>query len=316
MSVEADANLIEAWSALHPAADGVHQVVSIERVQGAAATKDERGRPLIFCPAGGEPIHALALQSVRLTHGVVVRLQSNGPISEQRVSVVKCLAEDPSMYPLFLRCLAASLPKVELERTQKGVDTAVRQLVDLFAQLTGIGAPASGLWAELLMIASAKDPRSMLTAWHPVGKQRHDFILEGVRLEVKSTVGDQRAHQFGLEQLQTGEGVRLCIASVLLEATDAGTTLDALRLRCLAAAGLDDELRLKVDRLCVEYLGNGWSAGLGAAFDEQAAAASFRFFSGDVIPRPLAPPGVSGVRFVADCEGLEEASDIGAGFTH
>lgn len=304
MAAEAE-QFARDWVSLPKAEGDLYHVVSLSpRVHGAFATRDATGRPAILCAAGGDSAPAMELRGVRVEHAVPADLKDGSSTRVVEVSLIRCLLEDPSVFPLFLECLSAALPAVEAGRTRHQVNQAVDQLVKLFASLANPGAPPAGLWAELLVICRSAEPQMLLRCWHTRGRQRHDFAGERQRLEVKATQTGERRHLFGLEQLTHGGEAAVAVVSLMLEETDAGTRLGELRERCLSAAAGDEELRLKVDRLCAGYLGNAWAAGLRVAFDEEAAWSERLVVDGASVPRPVVPPAVTEVTFRSDLTGL------------
>jgi hypothetical protein len=94
-----------------------------------------------------------------------------------------------------------------------------------------------GLAGELLILRRiflhTLGPRAVFQ-WSGPDRERHDFIVGTVRLEVKATRGSRHEHEVSrLDQLWAPDGDRLFLASVQLEETQGGH---------LTVAGLIDEI--------------------------------------------------------------------------
>ena len=152
------------------------------------------------------------------------------------------------------------------------------------------------------MIAQASEPHDLVRAWHCELGEPFDFSIPTQRLEVKSTVGPERKHYFSLEQLSAPAGVRILVASLLVERAGGGVSVAELSSRARARLGGDVGLMLKVEQIVADSLGQDWRLGLEESFDIDRAAESLAFFRGADIPcvDPRVPAEVSEVRFRAD----------------
>ena len=141
----------------------------------------------------------------------------------------------------------------------------------------------------------------MIEAWHSQWPEYFDFSQGTDRLEVKSASSRTRAHIFSLEQVHPPSGTNAIVASVHVKEQTNGRTLGELWDGAVDA-GPDAKARLKVERVCVEALGEDLGAGREFAADWTQAVESLAFYSVTDIPRPSAntPPGVTQVRFRSD----------------
>ena len=311
-TIRVEDRLWQQLAALPPAVGGTFESLPLHGVEDAFLSRGADEEPVVLLgTSDSATAPAMRLRQVGVDHDVPATLAGDaaGPARQRRLSIIRCLAEGEELQRLFVTCLGNALPSAVAGRRCGDVNLAVSRLVDLFAAAAQPGRPPVGLWAELLVIARSRDPRRLLVAWHARGEDRHDFAAADERLEVKSATQPRRQHDFSLEQLVPPAGVAVTVASLLVEPRTHGTTLGDLRSACLDSAGVDAELRAKIDRLCVEYLGDAWVEGLGEAFDEAAALASRRLYDAADVPRVDAPPppGVSAVRFRSD---LEQAAPL------
>jgi hypothetical protein len=177
------------------------------------------------------------------------------------------------------------------------------RLVELFrAMEVPRGKTVQGFWAELLLMARSRRPEVLLRAWHSVPEDRYDFSDGPLRIEVKSAVGGVRVHHFSLAQLLPVAGVRVVVASVLVQRAGGGTSVADLLALVRGRAGGTAELLLHADRVTALTLGASWRAALDERFDLEVAERSLRFFDSSAVPAPspVLPPGVSEVSFRAD----------------
>jgi hypothetical protein len=159
-----------------------------------------------------------------------------------------------------------------------------------------------GLWAELFMIARARNPHVMLNAWHATPEDRYDFNQGEQRLEVKSSSMRIRQHHFSLEQLHYLEGTKVLIASIFIERAGAGTSAFDLMEQIHSRIINNPDILLHMDRVVGLTLGKNWRHALQERFDQELAEKSVAFFESSTIPtvNPSLPLGVSEVRFKSD----------------
>ena len=186
---------------------------------------------------------------------------------------------------------------------QSDVAHAMNQLIELFRAMTKASRKSvQGLWAELFLIAQARQPDMLVEAWHTVPEDRYDFAMDNQRVEVKSFSGNIRLHHFSLEQLHPPEGIRALVASVSVESSQAGVSIAALREQIQTRLGSNLDSLLHVDRVIALTLGDAWQQASDALFDERLAEESLAFYETSIIPsvNPNLRSGVSGVHFRSD----------------
>jgi hypothetical protein len=221
---------------------------------------------------------------------------------EGTFTIIKCASADTSLFPHFLRILSPIIATLGPEPTAAAIRRAISGLVDLFQSPT---APAKksvqGLWAELLLMRRAGDPRTLISAWHGLPYEHVDFLSGRQRLEVKSSSNRLRAHYFSLFQLTPPDNSRLVVASLFVESVGGGLSLRRLfdETRNLVS---DPVLLMQFDAAFYATLGSGWNDAMEECFDQELASQSLQFFESTDIPKIEGPisPAVSDVRFVSD----------------
>ena len=262
--------------------------------------------------AGVERPLAVSLENLRVGHNVLCSVRrSEGGTEVGRYSIIECLTDDGDVQKCFLRAIGGALMGMQGSVRPGDISDLIHQLVALLRLMKQPGQRQfRGLWGELFVILRGADAATMIDAWHREGYERFDFSHGRERLEVKSSSSRLRDHIFSLEQVCPPSGVSVLVASVQVEEQTNGATLGELWDEVADAAPTGDA-RLRVERTCVEALGEDLAAGRAFSADWNLAMDSISFYSVADIPRPPCecPPGVSGVRFRSD---LSAAKTIGA----
>ena len=266
----------------------------------------------------------VGLENLRVEHNIRCRLtRPDGDAAVARYSIIQCLSTDAEVQACFLRTIAGALIGLDRHVKARDLTELVDRLVALFRLVRRPRAQTiRGLWAELFVILAASDPPLVIDAWHSNPAERFDFSRDDERLEVKSSSTRSRDHVFSFEQVYPPSGASVLIASVHVEDQTSGITLGDLWDRVSDAAPSSDA-RLKIERVCVESLGEDLSVGRASAFDWDLAVESLAFYRAEDIPRPSpdCPSGVSQIQFRSDLSladsvdpsGLPPASELHRG---
>jgi hypothetical protein len=146
----------------------------------------------------------------------------------------------------------------------------------------------------------------MLSAWRPKDSSRFDFSTGDIRLDVKTASGRARAHTFSHDQCNPPPGTVAFVASLFVERSASGLSLQELVRGIEALAGNDSDLVMKLHEIVAETLGNALQEALNTQFDAKLAASSLHFFDLRAIPaiRGDPPPAVSDIHFRSDLSGM------------
>jgi len=295
------------------AADGMSlSACPIPGVHGHRVAKDVQGEPLVLVSTAGahERLPApVRLENIAIDHGVHCKIWQGEKLVEEGIfTVLKCLSRDASLRDHFLSVGGPFLLCLGDRPSPSQVAAFLDTLVQLFRALTEPPRKSvQGMWAELFLIASARDARAMMRAWHPTPDERYDFSAGSQRLEVKSAVGRPRRHHFSLEQLAPPLMTTVLIASVCTERAGGGASLGDLIAQLRSRLTRDADLLLRLDAVVAATLGRSLLQALDEAYDLELAKESLSFFEVAAVPRPpgAMPREVSNVRFVADLSNVE-----------
>lgn len=280
--------------------------VEVPGSQNYRLAKDTNGSPCLLLrqPESAARPAPIRLQNLMVSYEVpCVISHLSGQQEEGTFTIVKCSSTDTALFPHFLRILSPIIATLGPTPAAAAVRRAISGLVDLFQALaTPAKKSIQGLWAELLVIRSASDPRALAAAWHRLPDERVDFVSGRQRLEVKSSSIRLRLHHFSLVQLTPPQNSRLIVASLFVEPVGAGLSLRRLfdEIRSLTAS--EPVLQMQLDAVFYATLGANWNDGMEESFDEELARESLRFFDSADIPKIDSPisNAVSDVRFNSD----------------
>ena len=290
----------------------VYETARIARDSCYRVGRDSLGNPAILIEttgtAGAVALSDFEGRHLRIGHGVSCSISEDGvEVGCEQFSVVTCVESDDLLKDRFfdtaetlLRSLGETPAVEELRRVVAG-------LIELFrlASQPPKGT-VQGLWAELWIVAQAREPEVLLDAWHAEPTDAYDFNSGPERLEIKSTSQRTRKHAFSHRQLQPPTGTRVAIVSVFVESSGGGPTIftliDRIRRRVTNPRALK-----RLDYVVASTLGTDWRAGAEAAFDAELASESLRFYTVEAVPSLPSdiPPGVSEIRYVSDLSGAQ-----------
>lgn len=198
-------------------------------------------------------------------------------------------------------------PSVSVERIIDDMRAALRPLVPDLGVSEQIG-----LFGELWVLSNVLFPTLGSRAchlWSGPESERHDFVGQGVHVEVKTTIKSEPKHEISrLDQLRAPSGKKLLFVSVMLEKSLGGEEtladrIDAVRERLGKDGSAMDVFDLRLANL-------GWHEGLRQTGD--LLRFTFRsvhvFEVAGTFPRLPddyeAPPGVASIKYTINVGSL------------
>lgn len=275
--------------------------------------RDKDGRPLILLSQGRTIPRAIPVRlrnlSVQFNTGCRVKTAAADRAIEEPFVLIRCDSDDSTLFTIFLAAGAAMLSQMPQPATEAAVRGYVEAFVELFRQLHApSGRSVAGLWAELLVIASAAEPDRWLNAWHRKSQAKHDFSFGEVKYEVKSSRTGARLHDFSLDQISLPTGSIGYVISVLLREDVGGSSLLDLADEVTRVAAKSPDAAMKLWSNISEVIGNDLGAVEDMRFDRRHAQDSIRAIPSELIPRPAIPDArVQQVRFCLDLATLADS---------
>lgn len=252
------------------------------------------------------PIEQRRLRSITVSAGdsFTVHDAASGAEVKERFAVV-CLRKGHDGFLTSFAIVAATLIAASSARpTVREITELLDNLVALLASSRGpTDGVLIGLWGELWLIASSPDVEAYGEAWHADPSDRYDFSFPEVRLEMKTTLGKSRVHDFSLEQLEPDSLKETWIGSLQVVRDPSGESVLDLLQRVLENAPASTAAR--VGRLALETLvGDIESA--QDFFLAPIGLQPLQVFKSESIPRVQVQEGqgISSVRFRVDLSGL------------
>ncbi|MDI2098323.1 PD-(D/E)XK motif protein [Ruicaihuangia caeni] len=225
-------------------------------------------------------------------------------VLQRRFAMVALRRGNDDLLSSFAVVAAALLSTLADNPTSAEIVDFLDSLADLVAQRGVIEtSTVTGLWGELWLIASAEDPTPLATAWHSTPGDRFDFSLPSARIEVKTTAGSVRNHEFALDQLAIGDPKTVLVASLAIADDPSGRSVIDLLESLLQR--LPGPVAARVNRIALRTLAGDIESAEDFTFATIGAEPFLAFAASDV-PRPLVAPGsgITSVRFRCNLDAL------------
>jgi hypothetical protein len=317
--------LVEAFRGL-PTPDGTgdresFMASSIDAEGHFRIAKDMSGNPVLLVtvpdPESSPALPPVRLRRLTVQHDLRALVQNPAEgekVATARLTVIRCV--DPELTEHFLRICWPIVRSLQERPSRARVSEVVTRLADLFQMLSSSAREtAQGLWAELFIVAQAREPQRLVEGWHQDPEERFDFALGSHRLEVKSFSGPRRIHHFGLEQLRPPAELSVWVLSLQTVRSSGGASIAEL-MRRIQGSLRDPGAALAVEHIVAESLGEQLGTESLRSFDEEIAGETLRFYRAESLPSvdPNVPERISGVRFMADLEGLPGSRKLSGPF--
>lgn len=294
----------------------VYETARIARNSRYRVGRDSRGNPAILIEttstAGTESLTDFVGKHLRVGHGVGCIISEGGmEVGRGQFSVMVCVDVDDLLRSRFFDAAETLLRSLGETPTAQELRRVIAGLIELFKLVSQPPkGTIQGLWAELWIIARAREPEILLRAWHVEPTDAYDFNNGPERIEVKSTSHRTRRHHFAHRQLHPPTGSQAAIASVFVESSGGGTTIAELVERIRRRVP-NVQTRSRLDYVVASTLGTDWRIGAEAAFDSELASESLRYYLVESVPSlpPDLPTGVSDLQYVSDLSAAQALSD-------
>ena len=165
----------------------------------------------------------------------------------------------------------------DLSILQSEVDSW-KKFVEVFKTLTDSPTnTVNGLWAELFLIDTSSNPKTLINYWHNLTEEKFDFNAGTERIEVKSSSNFERKHIFSAEQLNPPSDTQVLIASVFLKQHNSGNNIQQLIESISEQIDYDFETTDKLNSIVFRTLGSSLEHSIGVKFDYEIARQSLQF---------------------------------------
>jgi hypothetical protein len=299
------ADVFEEFTNLQPATSSTEfETLRLSGNRTDYLAKGQDGRPVFLLQDAktGQYHPSLQLRYLEAEFQLTCRLHIDGAEVEDVFALISCSAEEQELHELFIRSFDAARFQLAGSAQTEEIKRTVQNLASLFRAFSKPSQRSiTGLWAELFTIARSGDPIAALRAWRSDPFERYDFSTPTSVIEVKSTMGSLRTHDFALEQLSVPLGGTGFVVSTLLQIANGGTSVLELVSNIESTLSREPALKEKLWTNVIGNLGSDFTSALDKRFDVSFAERHCIVFRAEDIPQPsITPdPRISNIRFVA-----------------
>lgn len=312
----------EQWAALRQARPQSDDALAMAPVQIEGASTevslgvDSRGWLHLLIPTSvQEPVEKPAdLNCLRIRHRMLEGspvIELAAPPSHERVFTPFCRE---IIEAVVIQNREASRALAATVRAWQSAWKPVRQEMDKATQV--------GLFGELVVLRYLLIPSlgtSAVGCWSGPDFERHDFVLDRVHIEVKTTRKSRAEHEISrMDQLHVPAGKELLLVSIQLEETIGGAETLATQMDVIIDLLRTDPAAL--DAFMTKMVNVGWSDELrtsGELMRFNVRATGIYAVDGGFPRLPesfSAPPGVVAIKYTIDLAnlptlGMDEAMD-------
>lgn len=303
-------NLIDLYNSLNvPENDcRIFNAIPITDYPNFRIAIDSEGNAVLLLSVA-KRIKDLSLKNYRfkylqLEQNLECKIYENDSIKFQTFTVVTFRCSDRNLQEYFLRISETLVKTIGQNPTHQQVIDSLKRFVEVFKTLTDSPTnTVNGLWAELFLIDSSTNPKTLINYWHNVPEEKFDFNAGIERIEVKSSSNFERKHIFSAEQLNPPSDTQVLIASIFLKQHNLGNNIQHLIKSISEKVNCDYETTDKLNSIVFRTLGSSLEHSIGIKFDYEIARQSLQFYRHqDIgkIEKIHIPNNVSEVKYKSD----------------
>jgi hypothetical protein len=202
---------------------------------------------------------------------------------------------------------------LELVSHDKEIGLIILELIDLFDsgfKYRPSDSAVIGLMGEMVFINSSTEKNSVIESWHVKPDNNYDFSVDNRRIEVKTSTGTKRIHNFSSTQLPVKDNQGLRFVSINLPQVSVGQSL--AHLYSLICKEVDTDKKDKLYTLICKTLKLPPELVILPQFDLESALNSLKYYLPEQIPTPEKVSGVINMHWTAELTETEgsECSEL------
>ena len=295
----------------------IFNAISLFNFPFAKVAKNYEGYPVILIESNiDNPFliqKNIRLKYLELNHNIECKIIENGKTDFANYSVVTFKSDDDVLQSYYFGTVESLLKELSKKPTQKEFFKIFQGFIEVFRSLSNPPKTTiQGLWSELIVIESGKNPEILVNYWHNRPEEKFDFNADTEKIEVKSSSNMERIHFFTSGQLNVPKDKKVLIASVFSKESSEGKSISDLLISILNSV-FDNSLKGKLYFIVSQTLGNSLEQGLRIKFDYEIAINSLRFYDSESISKiPIIniPKNVSEVKYRSDLTNVESVNPM------
>jgi hypothetical protein len=195
------------------------------------------------------------LKAISVDYGLKYKAIVDGVDLSGKYTVLKLSALHSELLLSFCSLLSLLSSSLGPNPSPMHLQHFVEDFIELFSPKAGDPRERiKGLFGELSIIKASQRRQDFIEAWHDNANSNKDFSFPNSFLEIKTSEGKIRKHEFSASQLQSPyEGKQVLVGSILIEEDPQGETV--FQLLGYIQHGLDHSLQVKLIRLVFDTLG-------------------------------------------------------------
>jgi len=138
--------------------------------------------------------------------------------------------------------------------TSKEIHSAIQKLINLLKSIQTPVREIQGLCGELMIILHSNHTENLISAWHAFNHETYDFSFNEKHIEVKSSNNEKRIHHFSLRQLSEVENSEVYIASVIMNRSSGGVSIEELLTKIFDKVHQDPSMKAALTDMCSKTL--------------------------------------------------------------
>lgn len=215
--------------------------------------------------------------------------------------IFKCFSKDRHDQEIFLKLCDAYFSDKEI--SQQDICETFMILTSFFSYKKSFSfEELQGIYAELFTILYFKEKFDFAKCWQSKDKLKFDFSISSkTKLEVKSTLKEDRIHYFSHDQLAT-KMLNIFILSFKLRFDDSGLKLKELIKECLPLLKNYPDKQQRILKILYECSENELNQ---HKYSKEYTIENMHFYSANKVPHLSDVEGVSHARYDSNFENID-----------
>jgi len=210
-------------------------------------------------------------------------VNNDGVDKKDRFTVLHLISDKKSTKDYFIEICKLLLQNLGESPKLTLVQKELENVKDIFLNLHKNRIKEElGLWGELFLICAQENKVKAVSSWHMNAKDRIDFNSGSIKVEVKTTLSNERKHVFKLNQLRNHYKENVLICSIMTVEIENGLSISDLVRKI--GTDIDLKTKLKLEEKISSVLGNELLSLNFRSFDETTARESLRLYNSNDVP--------------------------------